>query len=347
VPLAIELPALFDLGGAAISWVIIWAMLPLAGLLAILVSRVPVFGGPLANGIRGAMFFAQATTNAWVQSAVGAVIGPISFVWGQLGPWADDIANTFGSVYNGITWATDTLVPQVSGWLFGVIAATQGMLLAVAATDRSTAAAGTANALATAEHDIQAGVGAALQYAANEAGLALSQAESDIHAVEALLGAQVAQLTGVVAANQAALESLFTGGLSGVEAQLGQAEAAAQSEIAGAVQGVRDWATANEQALQNALTGAITGGIAGVLTQVATLTEELTQTKQCADPLCTNLSGFGQLLAGLGGYLETGAIFALLAFCVEDPKAAAGAVNDVVSPMASGLGDGLKAVVGL
>jgi hypothetical protein len=347
VPVAIALPDLGLLAAAMIAFALAFGILALANLLATLVHSVPVIGGGLASAIKGAVNYAESQLHTWQENVIGALVGPLAFIWAQLGPAVDAIGVTFDNVYNALDWSVSSLVPAVAGQLWGGIGNAEAAAQALVSAAVGTAAADAASALGTAEHDIAQGVSAATAYAGQVAGAALSQAEADIQGAEALVAAQVSQLAGVVAANQAALESLVTGGLSGVEAQLAQAEATAQQEIGAAVQGVRDWAAQNEQAIQQSLTAAISGGLAGVIAQIGTVAEELTQTKQCADPLCTNLSGFGQALSGLGGYLETGAIFALLAFCIEDPKAAAGAVEDVVGPMAAGLGDGLKAVVGL
>src|SRR5487761_556816 len=160
--------------------------------------------------------------------------------------------------------------------------------------------------------------------------------------------AEVAQLAQVVASDQQMLESLVTGGLAGAEAKNAQTLTDAQAYANQEATSVRDWAQKNEAALQAALTGALGVGIAGVIAQVGMVAAELTQFRQtCGDPLCSNLGQFGQDLSALGGYIESGALFALLAAFIADPKGTAGVIVGIVTPMAQAVDTGLKAVVGL
>lgn len=344
---AIALGDLAALGGAWIAFEILFALTAVIGLVAGLVEVAPVFGPPIAGAMRNAEGWLSSRFHDWSDSVMGVLVQPVLWLWAVVGPTVDQIGGVFGGVYGWLHWMQYVFVPGL------VLDAQQAVAGEVAGLENtvahisSTAAADAQGALAAAEGEIGLALETAAHYAEGVGAQVLQTAEADIHGVEALAVAGVAQLTAVVAQNQAALESLVTGGLSQVQAGLGAAEAQAQREIADAVQGVRDWAKHNEKALSRALTGTIAGGLAGVISQVVTLEQELTRTKACADPLCNNLSGFGNSLSGLGSYLQTGAIFALVAFCVSDPRAAARAVNDVVAPMAAGLGDGLRAVTGL
>ncbi len=347
MPVAIALPDLGLLVTAAIAFALAFGILALVNLLAALVHNVPIIGGGLASAMRGAVTYAEAQLHTWQENVIGALIGPLAFIWAQLGPTVDAIGVTFDNVYNGMVWTARSLVPLAVNQLWGGIGNAEAAATGLVSTLHNLLNIQIAASGAQASQQIAQAASTAKAYTDSQHAISEHDITFTAAKAKAYTDHQVGDLGVVVAHDQTALQQLVNGGLADAQQKLDTAISGAEKDIATAVQGVRDWAAHNEQLIQQSLTAAITGGLAGVATQIGTLTEELTQTKQCADPLCSNLSPFGQSLSALGGYLETGAIFALLAFCVEDPKAAAAAVSDVVTPMADGLNSGLRAVVGL
>src|SRR5487761_985014 len=330
--MAIALAALPAVAVGILLLILPYALVQLVGALGQLFGGVPVVGGSIVRAIEGAVGAVERAIGGWVQAGVGVLVDPFTFVFGQLGPVVDAIGGTFGEVGNSISWITGTVVPGATAALHGLVASS------VSGWEAATGAA----ALATAEHDIAQPASAAVAFADSVGADVLRQAESDLSGVEALLGARISQLAGVVSQDQQQLQTLLQGGLATAATDLQQAISGVEAGAAKDLGQLRDWVTQNEQSIQSTLTGAIAGGIAGVIAKVGTLEQELTQTKQCADPLCSNLSGFGNDLSMLSQFITDGALFALVAYCLTDPAGAAQEVVDLVQPMVTGVEAGIR-----
>src|SRR5487761_33245 len=340
--MAIALAALPAVAVGILLLILLYALVQLVGALGQLFGGVPVVGGSIVRAIEGAVGAVERAIGGWVQAGGGVLVDPFTFVFGQLGPVVDAIGGTFGEVGNSISWITGTVVPGATAALHGLVASSVSGWEAATGALAGTAAADSAAALATAEHDIAQTASAAVSFADSVGADVLRQAESDLSGVEALLGARISQLAGVVSQDQQQLQTLLQGGLATAATDLQQAISGVEAGAAKDLGQLRDWVTQNEQSIQSTLTGAIAGGIAGVIAKVGTLEQELTQTKQCADPLCSNLSGFGNDLSMLSQFITDGALFALVAYCLTDPAGAAQEVVDLVQPMVTGVEAGIR-----
>jgi len=349
VPIVIGVADLSLIAIAAMALLLMLGLDILVKVLGPLLARyIPFVGRTLAADLQSAVSWAVSTSQGWLDFAVTPLIAIALWVPDAVGALFQGVEDTFGGVYNAIHTAVNVVVPAVWIQLNAIVAENVAILNKSIGGVWAGAQSLTYSLFATAEADIAVGISHAAQYAEQVAGVALATAQANITAAEALAAAEVAQLAGVVAQDRSTLESLVTGGLAGAEAQIADSLAQAQAFATQEVTAVRDWAQQQEGALNTALTGTLTVGIAGVVAQVVTLAEELTQFRQtCGDPLCNNLGQFGQDLSALGGYIESGALFALLAAFIADPKGTAGLIEGVVTPMAQAVDSGLKAVVGL
>lgn len=69
--------------------------------------------------------------------------------------------------------------------------------------------------------------------------------------------------------------------------------------------------------------------------------------EECGMPNCRNLSKIGRDLQGLFDLLEGGAFLALLAAMIADPKGMAAEVNNVLGPVADGIANGARDLLGV
>src|SRR5487761_429682 len=345
VPIALGVADLAAIAAAGIALVPLRAMRTLAKPLGRwLANSVPLIGGAFSRGLDAGVNFAVAQSQIWLDAALTPLISVIMWIPENLGPWADQIWATF-SATGGEIWNIryNVLAAVRADYQLVIATIAYNLQSNINAVDNSGQAL-THSLFATAEADIVAGVANAARYAEQVGAGVLATAEAGVSTAEALAVAEVAQLAQVVASDQQMLESLVTGGLAGAEAKIAQTLTDAQAYANQEATSVRDWAQKNEAALP----GALGVGIAGVIAQVGMVAAELTQFRQtCGDPLCSNLGQFGQDLSALGGYIESGALFALLAAFIADPKGTAGVIEGIVTPMAQAVDTGLKAVVGL
>jgi hypothetical protein len=88
--------------------------------------------------------------------------------------------------------------------------------------------------------------------------------------------------------------------------------------------------------------------IAGAIAATAAITAPLLKlAKDCTIPNCRNLSGLGQLLADLFSDATDVALAALIVEMVDSPTQAAQDISDVLGPVASGVIDGARSLVGV
>lgn len=349
MPIALAFGDIALIAAAGIALVMLLAMRTLAVPVGQwLAHSVPLIGGAIGGGLEAGVAYAVHLSQGWLDWALTPLIAVTLWVSHNLGPVLGQIGQTFQSTANEIWHLRYNVIGAVRAdyqLVIGVVA--YNLQSNINAVDNAGQAL-THSLFATAEADITSGVASAVKYAEQVAGSALATAEAGIATAEALAAADVSQLAAVVAQDEQALQALLSGGLAGAEANIAQALAQAQAFATQEVTSVRDWAQQQEGALSQALTSTLTMGIAGVAAEVATVAEELTQFRQnCGDPICNNLGSFGQDIAALSGLMGEGLLFALVAAAVADPHGVAVAVDDVFSPVATALKDGLQAVVGL
>lgn len=88
------------------------------------------------------------------------------------------------------------------------------------------------------------------------------------------------------------------------------------------------------QDLLPALAGAGAAGLLGALIRSLAGAQAVTNlANDCTVPLCRNLSGLGNDLANLAGLIESGLLFAWLAYGVADPAGWAADVNSFLGPL--------------
>jgi hypothetical protein len=127
----------------------------------------------------------------------------------------------------------------------------------------------------------------------------------------------------------------------------------------GLVQTVEGWALQELGALRTWVTGEITTAVDGVESDIGAAVHGLEQTiapeiagaaavgaaaaaafeawkSSCGDPLCTNLNGFGNIIATIEGVITDGALIALIAGAISDPQGTVTFIDDnIVAPATS------------
>lgn len=146
------------------------------------------------------------------------------------------------------------------------------------------------------------------------------------------------------------------------------AVAAAEARALGLVQSLQGWALQEFTAVRTWVTGEIGAAEQTLQGDIATGLHDLEQTlapeiaaaaavgaaaaaafktweTSCGDPLCTNLSGFGNIIAAIEGIITDGALVALIAGAVIDPAGTATFITDTfVQPVDDAVGVVLGAV---
>lgn len=152
------------------------------------------------------------------------------------------------------------------------------------------------------------------------------EAESDYDSAIGQLQADKSQLQFQIA-YQGQLSAAYT------DTQVGYAEQAATQAIDG-------------EAATRAQAISATQEIAATATAaVATVVNDWL--KECGDPLCSNLSGFGNILNDLMGAITDGTVFAMLAEAIADPGGAIDAWDPEVRGVASTVGGILGQLLGI
>ena len=133
----------------------------------------------------------------------------------------------------------------------------------------------------------------------------------------------------IAAADVAGAEAWVGNELAGlrtwIDARVGQAIDYVDQRVGQA----ETWAAGEIGALRGYITGTLAPAIAAAAAVAATAAADLARWKKdCGDPLCNNLSTFGNEIAAIEAGLGDVAIIALLAAAVSDPQ---GVANEVVS----------------
>lgn len=349
MPEAVIDPAALGLAGVAIlALLLLMAAEALGRVLALGFSYIPVVGGSISKAIEGAVITAVAVLNPQLQGSITPLIDFVAWPFVHLGPTVEGIISNLENAGGAIGYLGTTMLSRVAtganafamGAVGGLAVTVTGWLAAVEVEYKGL--------FATAEADITAAEGSALAYAGQVGQDVLNTAQAGIAAAETLAAAAVAQLAGVVASNEQALEQLVTGGLADSESKLNAVIADAKADATTALDGLRAWVQQQEGALQAGHTGALGLGLAGVITQVTQVAEELTQYRQtCGDPLCNNLGQYGQELSMLSGALSSGFLIALLVGAATDPKGLAAQLSGEFYALAQGIQAGVKDLAGL
>jgi hypothetical protein len=150
-------------------------------------------------------------------------------------------------------------------------------------------------------------VAAVESYAAGLFNRAVAIAAADVAGAEAWVGNELAGL-------RTWIDARVGQAIDYVDQRVGQAET---------------WAAGEIGALRGYITGTLAPAIAAAAAVAATAAADLARWKKdCGDPLCNNLSTFGNEIAAIEAGLGDVAIIALLAAAVSDPQ---GVANEVVS----------------
>lgn len=343
--------ALGDIGAVAValvalalafSLVLLWRVLSL-GLI-----HVPVFGGSIVNTVGHWLASAENAAQGFLSDAMTPVVDLISVIPFLLAPLFQATEDTFGAAFGAVSWIANTGIPEVARGASAALAMAGVQFTHL--VNSTVAAVRTEYTSLFAQNQTQIAHTATYAQAYTDRQTALAMATAEEYAAKAAgaNAARIAQLSDVVAQDQHQLEALITGGLSTAAADLQQAVAGVEAGAARDLAGLQDWVKQNEKAIQTSLEGAITGGLAGVLTQVTAITTEFTNWRNsCGDPLCNNLSTFGQVLAQLGQLLDAGFLVALLVGAATDPKATGAIFTDIFQPMAQAAQQGVKDLTGL
>src|SRR5579859_7606004 len=185
-------------------------------------------------------------------------------------------------------------------------------------------------------NDAVAEINAARSFAVATAYNLYNDAVGIIDATEAVIGQRITNV-------ELALEGLFASEL-----------AAAAAAAAGLVQSLQGWAIQELGALRTWVTGEIATTAAGIEGDIGTAVKGVENTlapeiaaaaavgaaaaatfkeweTKCGDPLCNNLSGFGNAISSLLGLVSDGALVALIAEAVSNPQSVVTFIeNDIV-----------------
>ena len=227
-------------------------------------------------------------------------------------------------------------------------------------------------------HNYADGAAAKVQASVDSLGRTLSQdvAKTDAYATAAVRTLQ-ATLGTELAAMAATVEGTVSGTVGAVVGQvkqlagevqslaasapsnlLGQVDSAAVAAVAGlwpdittAVDGAISAAGTADGDIRAALgdvSAAIPTNLVGVLAGVGTISLAMTRYLQdCGIPNCRNLSGFGQELQSLLGFVEDAALLGLITYMVTDPKDAAADINNGLTGLASGVVSDARTLFGV
>lgn len=186
---------------------------------------------------------------------------------------------------------------------------------------------------------------AAIQDATNARDAAIGWAQGAVNALQGWTQGAISELQGwtqgaISEAEQLAASSLSRAeeliysdlqALNGRVAAEAQREAADVAGLAGDVRGLAGQLAGDVQSLSHEIDINKAAAAAAVGVVAAELTKWL---KDCGDPLCNNLSGFGNDIAQLINAAEIGLLFAFLAEAYRSPEAtaqaAAGPITDLI-----------------
>jgi len=189
---------------------------------------------------------------------------------------------------------------------------------------------------------------------------------SEINAVRLTIATDIATAEAIasIAVTDARLFSvqLYNDALAFTDA----AVKAAEAQAVGLVQTLQGWAVAEFTQLRTWVTGEIGTAVQGVEGDIRTAVQGVENTlspeiaaaaaaaaaaasvfakwrADCGDPLCTNLSGFGNIISAIEGIVTDGALVALIVGAVADP---AGTVNVIEQDFAAPVTAAVDTVLG-
>lgn len=194
--------------------------------------------------------------------------------------------------------------------------------------------------------EANAAVGALRSVVAGDYTAAINWANAVGHSLVGQLEADVTFLEGYINTRVAAAEAAAVGLEQSLQGwaltELGQLRTFVAGELEQAIAGLRS----DIGSAVNGLERTLSPEIAAAAAVGAAAAAEFARWKaDCGDPLCSNLSGFGNIIGAIEGLLTDVAVVAFLAEIVADPQGAVDTIegigNDIVQPVWTVLSDAI------
>ncbi len=292
-------------------------------------SRIPAIGGYIADGIDGAISAVRGYVEGWAEWGIKAMVDVIwtSGSWSkQLWDSAAGLAeDTEGAVAHLVTQSIPHAASTTLGWA--------GQLVSEAEGRATRFASGLADGLAETIRNLRSDMSQRFHEAYDDLGqlvnVTADAIRTDISAVAANAQAWAD------GAERAAMNTLgrtsewLESEIAGVARQGELRTAAVWEDTQGLVGAAVEALDGEMLARDAAIAAAAAVATAAVATAVNTWIHD------CGDPLCNGLDGLARLLPELAALLETGALLALVAEAINDPKGTAAFVEEESQPFIS------------
>lgn len=289
-------------------------------------SRIPAIGGYIADGIDGAVTAVRGYVEGWAEWSIHALVDAI---WTS-GSWSKQLWDAAAALAEDTEGAVTHLVTRSIPHAASATLEWAGQLASEAEGRATRFASGLADGLAETIRGLRSDMSRRFQEAYQDLGQLVNvTADAIRNEISTVVANAQAWADG---AERAAMNAL------GRTAERLESDIAAVAEdgvlrtaaVWNDTQGlVREAVDALDESMldRDALVAA---GAAVATAAVATAVNRWI--RDCGDPLCNGLDGFARLLPELAALLETGALLALVAEAIDDPKGTAEMMTDEAQP---------------
>ncbi|HVT14570.1 MAG TPA: hypothetical protein VHQ90_00115 [Thermoanaerobaculia bacterium] len=344
-------PALAGIGEFAaflVALIAIYAAYLLTQLLLALFQYVPLVGGWIRDNLLSHVADALSSATSWAVAGLGHGVG---LIWTPITWMAAMLSRIGEALWSGLQAAERIVTTTIPNAMSRVADfATQLYHQAVSYADGVRSAVS-----AYAQSLYNAAVGFAQSLYAAAVGFAQSLYNAAVALTHqlyvaattlavALYHQAVAFTTATAAGLSTWVQGLFHSMTAWVEARFAQEQAWVQQEVGALETDVQNAYHAATGYAQAAAAAAEATALGAVAVEALRLTRYL---EQCGTNLCKGLNPLSTLMQELGGLVEGGVIFALVAAAAADPVGTAHEVDQVIGGTVAEAGSVLRSAVGL